>query len=208
MKFWQRFGIVIMSVWGLFAVHQGVNSLVRSHNWQPMTISDWGTWVGSIGTVGALIGTIWLATAEQRRRHRESMDLATLAAASLLLRLARMTGTIQRVLNVLEAERPQGVATNYRYCSETLAKADRWTNEDLLPLIPLRNHAAANLALVLQAIVTVQLHCEHAWKGTQGPEENLPEELATHLRIAMRALEAAMKECRRQTNAITQPNNV
>jgi hypothetical protein len=25
--------------------------LIKAHNWQPMTISDRGTWVGSVGTV-------------------------------------------------------------------------------------------------------------------------------------------------------------
>ena len=38
--------------------------------------SDWGTWVGSVGTVLTLVGTIWLATAAERKRRREQLDLA------------------------------------------------------------------------------------------------------------------------------------
>lgn len=165
--------------------------------------SDWGTWVGSVGTVGALIGTIWLATEERRRRNRESMDLATLAAASLLLRLARMAGAIQRVISVLETDPPPGKVTNFRFCSDCLEKSDRWTTEDLLPLIPLPNHAAASLAIVIQAITTVQMHCENASKSSRPSETADRAELVEQLRIALGALEAGMQECRKQTGVIT-----
>lgn len=102
MKFWERFGIAIMSAWGLFAVHQGVNALVRSHNWQPMTISDWGTWLGSIGTVATLIGTIHLATAETRRRVRQELITAKLQCVSIERKLEHAAARLDLIKSLLD----------------------------------------------------------------------------------------------------------
>lgn len=91
MKFLERACIVIMSCWGLYAVHEGVNALVRAHNWQPMTISDWGTWAGAIGTIAAVLASFFLF-----RRQREH-ELARARDADL----EKKTNAVQTVHDVL-----------------------------------------------------------------------------------------------------------
>jgi hypothetical protein len=203
MKNWERFGIGIMSLWFLFAVHQGVNALVRAHNWQPMTISDWGTWIGSIGTVGALIGTIWLATAETRRRDREAQDLATLAAAAILLKTARVTGAIKSLINTLGSELPPGrEADAYKICFNTLSMAERWTINDLVPLVPLSNHVAAKLAFVDQILITVAMSLKGACEDKVQVNAAFDGELVKQLRIANAALATSVAECRKLANQL------
>jgi hypothetical protein len=102
MKNFERAAIAIMSAWCIFAVHEGVNSLVRAHNWQPMTISDWGTWVGSIGTVATLIGTIYLATNETRRRVRSELALAQIYAVYIRVKLNHSQARIGGARHALE----------------------------------------------------------------------------------------------------------
>ena len=48
-----------------------------------LSASDWATWVGSIGTVGTLIGAVWIANTEARRRNNEDLMGATVVAAGL-----------------------------------------------------------------------------------------------------------------------------
>src|SRR5438045_996442 len=54
----------------------------------PTTPGDTGAWAGAIGTVGTLVGTIWLATAAERRRMREESARAVVAAHALALRIS------------------------------------------------------------------------------------------------------------------------
>ena len=56
-------------------------------NWSALTASDWGTWIGAVGTVITLAGTIWLATTETRRRAREEITKANIVASALAPRV-------------------------------------------------------------------------------------------------------------------------
>lgn len=195
MKFWERLGIGIMLLWGLFALHQLVNALFQAHHWKGMSAGDWGTWIGSIGTVGALCGTIWLATEERRRREREAKDLATLAAASILLKLAHTIGLVMRVIQTFEAEPLQ--ANNVGICARAMAENELWTDEELLPLLTLPNHIAAKLTLVRRILLTIQRRCEDAHKHALFLDPTTVSALIQQSRIALRALEEGAKECRR-----------
>lgn len=54
----------------------------------PTTIvaPDWDTWIGAIGTVGTLVGTLYIATSETRRRRSEEATRANITAAALMPR--------------------------------------------------------------------------------------------------------------------------
>jgi hypothetical protein len=56
-------------------------------NWSDLTASDWGTWIGAVGTVTTLAGTIYLATSETRRRTREDITKANIVASALAPRV-------------------------------------------------------------------------------------------------------------------------
>jgi hypothetical protein len=144
MKFGERFCIGILVCWFLFAVHEGVNALVRAHNWQPMTISDWGTWVGSIGTVATLIGTIYLATSETRKRNHQELVIAALHSSAIEMRLAhakgRLDATKMLLLAILEKQDPHPQLM--KQALNLLLEIDEPSPDDLLPLAVLKNNTA------------------------------------------------------------------
>lgn len=152
----ERFGVGIMFLWLLYAAHGGVSAIVRAHNWQAMTVSDWGTWVGSIGTVATLIGTIWLATADRREIKRQAMDRAVVAAAALGPKLQNITEILAAAHEALNIFEPDDFGERHYYHShviqqagasaDTIERAGTWTDEEILPLIALPNHVCVRLA--------------------------------------------------------------
>jgi hypothetical protein len=200
MRFWERLGIGIMSLWFLFATHQGVNALIRAHNWQMMSISDWGTWVGSIGTVATLIGTIWLATATDRQRKREQLDLALVATAGLVLRLKN----VQRALGLVagrmsepfdESDDPNAALSQW---FEIVATPDLWQAEELAPLVYLPNQVAANLAFIGNNIRSTMLtlkrlsaHGNLSWQIV----ESVANTISQQLRSNVESIDIPYDEC-------------
>jgi hypothetical protein len=63
--------------------------------------SDWGTWVGSVGTVATLVGTIWLATTQTRQKTKDDLTLARLHAASMVLRLHHAESVVSSACQTL-----------------------------------------------------------------------------------------------------------
>jgi len=200
MKLLERFGVVIMSLWLLYALHEGVNALVRAHNWQPMTISDWGTWVGSVGTVATLIGTIWLATATERQRKREQIDLAIIAAASMTTWITNLRSAIwianQTLPGSLSA--PDDARLALIDCISTIDRAGLWTREDLVPLVYLPHHAAARLASlsvqITSALAVLRRTSEKAELGI-GDILGIRNVLSSELQFYVTELSAIQGEC-------------
>jgi hypothetical protein len=156
MKFWERFGIGIMSLWGVFALHQGVNALVRAHNWQPMTISDWGTWIGSIGTVATLIGTIWLATSAERRKRQEDLGKATVAAARMAVRIPVIQSSFSTVRAFLANTVFDGdPRLDYAAAARHMQDTGTWSNADVDPLIHMSGGRVAMLEMTRSRIELV-----------------------------------------------------
>jgi hypothetical protein len=145
MKFWERFGIGVMSLWGLFAVHKGVDALVRAHNWQAMTISDWGTWVGSIGTVATLIGTIHLATTETRRRTHQEQLTAELQSVAIDIRLAHAEGCLAGSKTLLEhvVNEHVGLRQLYEFAMRQIVEIEEISIDAILPLATLPTNVAS-----------------------------------------------------------------
>lgn len=48
-----------------------------------LSASDWAAWFGAIGTIGTLIGTIWLATAKDRIEKQQALRQAHVIAVGL-----------------------------------------------------------------------------------------------------------------------------
>ena len=132
----------------LLAAATGIH-LVSWGVWFGLSKSDWGTWVGSIGTVLTLAGTIWIATDTARQRRKEQIDLAVIYAAQFSLQIRAMQGALQSSVNVLPAcldvpdPRPA-----LKKSGDILGAATMWTSSDLVPLVVVPDHAAARLAFL------------------------------------------------------------
>jgi hypothetical protein len=117
----------------------------QSINWSGLTPSDWGTWVGSIGTVFTLIGTIWLATAEKRKQRRQELDRAFVAATSIDLKLQKMLETLQSSVDYF-ADEPGDTGYFYSVMADIINDETLWSDEEILPLIALSDRVCARLA--------------------------------------------------------------
>ena len=109
--------------------------------------SDWATWVGSIGTVGALIGTIWIASAQARSAARMERTRARLHAASIVVRLLHVKGDLRRTAETMRSIDPAHIyEPKFRLSLESLQSIQLWTIEDVMPLLPLPGGIAGLLA--------------------------------------------------------------
>lgn len=115
---------------------------------KPFTHSgDMATWAGAFGTFVAFAGTIWVATSETRRRTRDELLKARLRAASMVLRLVQAQACIETVCRDLElcGKVDMGVEP-FLNSRDTLKNIDIWGIDELIPLAPLPNNAAVQLA--------------------------------------------------------------
>jgi hypothetical protein len=201
MKFWERFGIGIMSLWFVYAVHEAVNALVQAHNWPSMTISDWATWAGSIGTVATLVGTINLARQETRRRHRQEYDAAVIAAAFMDLPLISYRRILKEVIAGLKKPVEDDFENPWEQLAADLGNCPVWTPDDLQPLLYLGNHVAADIALPKTMFGTPRkgLKLRPSKKSAMTIElwelSAFNEETAAVLEEAMRRVENAFGSC-------------
>lgn len=74
MKIGERIGIAIMSAWGLFAMHQGVNALMKAHNWAGLDSSAWASWVQAVGSVAAIMASFFLFSRQREHEQQEGRD--------------------------------------------------------------------------------------------------------------------------------------
>lgn len=104
-------------------------------------------WVGAMGTVATLAGTIWLATSEARQRHKNQLLLARLRGASILFRICHANEAAINLRRLMEnATLGDPPLHRLMQCRDILESIENWTMEDLVALVPLRNHVAVNLA--------------------------------------------------------------
>jgi hypothetical protein len=116
--------------------------------WTEMKASDWGVWVGGLGTIATLIGTIRIATSADRRQRREQLDSALITAAEVTLWIADLRRSIQSArkqlplaLNALDDTKAA--------CSQVLVTVENvglLQREQIAQLVSVPNHTAARLA--------------------------------------------------------------
>lgn len=119
--------------------------------------SDWGTWVGSIGTVLTLIGTIYLATSDTRRQHARELRLGQLHAVSISARLLHVVARIDGVKTLLEHVANQDPSRRdlLEECNFQVLEIEGWGPEDALPFAAFEGdiaRAIVHLGAVLTAI--------------------------------------------------------
>jgi hypothetical protein len=122
----------------------------RTAPWSCMDATVLAYWVAAIGTIGTLIGTIVIATSENRRRKKTEVDFAKLAAAGMLFKVRRVRRAV-RAFNAMIArpaeqhEIDSAVQVDYAGFIQGIEDAGMWNLADVMPLIHLPNETAYNL---------------------------------------------------------------
>jgi hypothetical protein len=141
---YNKYAVMVLSA----AIGLGAHETIP---WSSLSASDWGTWIGSVGTVFTLIGTIWLATAEKRNQRRQEKARAVVAAASLEVRLETVEAALEDVIqNILDKDS----LADFSYSAQAriITAAGTWNDDEILPLLILPNHVCAKLSGIRTAI--------------------------------------------------------
>ncbi len=127
--------------------------------------SDWGTWVGAVGTVAALCGTIYIAQTETRRRERGEHDLALITAASFSVRIPEMWQALIELERHVTSDRGNFNAIDCNQCIAILARVDTWTQSDLVALLPLGPGIAVRLGLAQAEVASIMGRLKEGDRG-------------------------------------------
>lgn len=181
MKFERMAVLAIFGSAMLFALHQYIAYIFERHGWKGMSAGDWGTWIGSIGTVCALAGTIWIATTESRRRLAQENAKGLLVASALAPRLELLANEIASFETRMDFT---DVSTNgYKIPSEEAKyfltiEFTPATTEELIALESMPNNCAKKLAYAQAQFATVQKQIARYADTVRHPEKPLPKKIA------------------------------
>ncbi|HDV6320892.1 TPA: hypothetical protein RJR38_002724 [Burkholderia multivorans] len=180
--------------------------------WCKFTLSDWSSWAQAVGTVAAIGATIWIATREDRRRHKEAYQLAVLTAASMRLRTAGAHARVRYIAGKINAAHkhdaaPESLGSFATYIRDITVCSD----EEQAKLIPLPNRCAFRLAgsrdnlhaaadFLESLMSSAERHNSDRRKETFGMAA-----LATS--EAERQLKIAVAECQNASLAVTSPHD-
>lgn len=119
--------------------------------WGNMDATLWAYWVGAMGTVSTLIGTIWLATAETRKRNSHELSVARVTASAIRPQVREIEHICRNVCKDIDAITkfyPSQPIPTYRLKAIGLAleTLDFWTIQEIVPLVALPGHCAEKLA--------------------------------------------------------------
>jgi hypothetical protein len=144
----QRALLVLLAIAMLIAVHGGIVAGFDHHGWKPMSASDWGTWVGAVGTVGTLFGAIWIARSDVRRQEAIAIDAAILGAAAITTNVAACIEKLRSVVAELRLPiQDDGKFPPWNVWAERIKKPIFWDVDMLAPLLSIPGRPAAKLAM-------------------------------------------------------------
>ena len=143
-----KYGVIVLAA----AIGLGAYEWI---NWSCLSASDWGTWVGAIGTVATLIGTIWIATETGRRQRADERDRAFVAASGLLLQLKKVQAALESGVDHFSDRTFASNGFKYAVQAQIIRDAKIWNEAQVLPLIAIPNHIAARLAHVRAEVLDI-----------------------------------------------------
>lgn len=123
--------------------------------WVKMGVAEWAYWVGAVGTIGTLIGTIWLATSENRRRRDHALSAARIVIAKMQFPMIQTALAAIRISNTLEeyqARIPtvqgliQRMPQKWKSLGDELSALEYWSSDELVALLALDRSKAQFIA--------------------------------------------------------------
>ena len=124
--------------------------------WCKMGVAEWAYWVGAIGTLGALFGTIWLATSERRSRRRQEFALAQVTAASFAEQIRVTSHKLGYAIAALQNFAENPAKANFAELHRVNEITEIWTPADTIPLVVLPKGVAMELSAVCTQFKTTQ----------------------------------------------------
>lgn len=185
-------------LWALFGIAL-IACLISLGTRHHLSKADWGTWVGAVGTVLTLAGTIYLARTETRRRNRAERDMALIAAADFSIRIVELQHALTAADKWLERNRDPGMGINYLDCVDILQRAHIWQPSELTPLLHIGRRLAVKLGLAQAEVVSAIQSMKQAEKSgsvkNNLKERHFSDGMRGRLQTAYRHLLRTRDEC-------------
>lgn len=148
---------------------------------------SWPDWIAAFGTLGAFAGTIWIASAETRRRMRQEDAVARIISPVLAMRLTRLIPALEASIRAMAIA---GHEENIRkWCSNQLISCPLWSAEEMEKMVCLPDDCAINMSIVKEYVL-VLIEC--MGDGTEPPHmpvEMQMEQLSNALKAANKCLD-------------------
>jgi hypothetical protein len=205
----------VLAIFGsalLFAIHQLTVAIVAQHAWVRLSAADWAAWLGAFGTIGALVGAIWIANTQTRIANETDLLRARLYASAMTMRLKQTSIILQIAADNFEnysAMSPD--LTIFENCrgqiAGLIASKNFYAVDELIPLAPLPNGVAALLSNSY-GLLTAFDHLVDSGIN-RGRARNLvsrlefAEELKGHLLQTKQWVQKAQTECESATLALS-----
>ena len=138
---YRTIGVILACAIAFMGFAAGIHLLVSL----PIPKDTGAEWIASIGTVGTLAGTIWLATAESRNRRNENLMSAQLHAASMVWRIATTYAMVTATADALRKATIETVFARSTAVEPLLDSLNLCQIGELLPLVPLRGDVVSQL---------------------------------------------------------------
>ena len=131
----------------------------RTIPWSCMDATVSAYWVAAIGTMGTLIGTVWLASSEARKRRKEKMALAVIQAAHCQYKIQASLKSFEHIVKLLGPSDKTLIPINNRMSAiETIDSIPLIDNQELIALVPLEGNCAIKIASVQNALGNLRSH--------------------------------------------------
>lgn len=164
-------------------------------------------WVGAIGTVATLIGTIWLAMTGERTRRNEGRDRAFVAASGLMLHLTKMQAVLETAAEHFSDEFFAERGFEYLMQAQLIEEPGVWSEEQILPLIVIPNHVCAHLARARADIFDIartlrEMQEIQAYSWVQETKSQRDENFRCRIWDCSDTVSFCIRECRKFINKV------
>lgn len=169
---------------------------------QPYKIDYMASWMQAIGSIAAIAGALWIALREDRQLKRAALDAACITAVGMIERLRANVEDLDAITTRLTSiSQFDGDPEMIKSFGTTLASLRKWSSDEELAVIPLRERCAANLAMCRDRLhlssIKVRQFCATEKLGMSDERRAFAALLKAELKQASQMLKSAVRTCER-----------
>lgn len=182
---YRSIGLVLVTIIAALGAAAAIHVLVTL----PFPDNKGAEWVGAIGTVATLVGTLWLATTETRRRLRQERLAAFVHATSISIRLTYAEASLNAVAELLNRGLENGLFSTelLQNCHNQLVLIKEVKAEDVVPLAAMKEEVAK---IVISAASAINLILHVSEVGMQHAKRH---EIEKHMSTMLGATKQALQ---------------
>jgi hypothetical protein len=144
--------------------------------------SECASWVQAWGSIGAIVGAIWISRLEQRRRRKETDAVAAIAGVQVLRALTIVRPALKNALDCFREMRDrEGAPDRFQDALKTFSAIPELSAELARELSMAPHSAGFHWIEVIELLAAAKLQLESTVNGGPQSEEADPREKAARL---------------------------